>query len=168
MLEASRLELNAAVDGLSDSQVAIKPAADRWSILECVEHIAIVEERLLGRLENAERVPPSVDRQKEADLAARLVQRVNRVEAPVAVRPAGRFTSLVEAVACFHANRVKTIQFAEDHGADLYERSVEHPRFGTVNGTELMVIIAAHGRRHTEQIREVRAVIEKAGINTLP
>jgi hypothetical protein len=30
-----------------------------------------------------------------------------------------------------------------------------------MNGVELLIIIAAHGRRHTAQIQEVRAALEK-------
>src|SRR5215216_6861342 len=35
-----------AVAGLSDAQLNFKPAPDRWSVLECVKHIAITEQGL--------------------------------------------------------------------------------------------------------------------------
>jgi hypothetical protein len=33
--------------------------------------------------------------------------------------------------------------------------AVEHPRFGTVNGVGLLVLMAGHARRHAAQIREL-------------
>ena len=41
--------------------------------------------------------------------------------------------------------------------SDLYSVSIEHARFGVMNGVELLHTIAGHARRHAEQIREVRA-----------
>lgn len=35
-----------AIKGLSDAQLKYKPAPDRWSIEECVKHIAVTEQGL--------------------------------------------------------------------------------------------------------------------------
>jgi len=35
-----------AVAGLSDAQLNFKPAPDKWSVLECVKHIAVTEQAL--------------------------------------------------------------------------------------------------------------------------
>jgi hypothetical protein len=130
-------------------------------VLECVEHIATVEERLMGRLESAERLEEArVDPEKEAQLAARVANRSVRAQAPEPVAPKGRFTSVALALDHFHAVRMSTIRFAEERGGDLYHLAAEHPRFGSLNGAELMVIIAGHGRRHAEQIREITALLD--------
>ena len=47
-LDESRERLLATVRRLSPSQLAYKPAADRWSVAECVEHIILVENSILG------------------------------------------------------------------------------------------------------------------------
>jgi hypothetical protein len=162
ILETSRQEFNAAAGGIPEAQANVRPEAGRWSVLECVEHVVTVEQRFLGWLERAEPKPaPPCDKQKEADLAARVVNRTNRAEAPEPVRPAGRFTSLMQALDHFNAARTRTIQFAQGRGADLYEMAVEHPRFGLLNGTEMLVITAGHSSRHAEQIRVARAAVEK-------
>ena len=44
-LRSGRDEFLASVDGVTEEQAAAKPAAG-WSILECAEHVAIVEENL--------------------------------------------------------------------------------------------------------------------------
>ena len=161
-LERSRQEFIAALAGLSESQAKLRPDPERWSVLDCVEHVATVEERFLGWLEAAEKLDaPRVDKEKEAGFTARVPDRSVRVKAPDAVLPVGRFTSLAQAVEQFNAGRTRCIQFADDHCDDLYCLASAHPRFGPVNGVELLIIIAGHSRRHAEQIRETRAALEE-------
>ncbi len=162
ILENNRQELHTAADGCPESQANSSPEAGRWSVLECVEHAATVEERLLGRLEHAELLDaPRIDKQREAELGALLINRSKRAQAPEAVRPARRFASLAAALDHFNAARARTIRFAEDRSADLYSLSAEHPRFGRVNGIEMLLIAAGHVRRHADQIREIRAALGK-------
>jgi uncharacterized damage-inducible protein DinB len=157
-LEKSSRELNAAVAGVSDLQATTAPGPGRWSVLECLEHVTAVEERFLGRLENAERTGPAPpDKTKEAELSSLVKDRTRRAQAPEPVRPAGRFTSLAEALEHFNAVRTRTIRFAQDRAAGLYSLAVDHPRFGTRNGLEMLLIISGHAQRHAEQIREAAA-----------
>ncbi len=129
-------------------------------MLDCVEHIAFVEDRLLGRLESSERAEGArVDLEKEARLLAMVTNRSVRAEAPEPVRPTGKFATVAQALDHFTAVRTRTIRFAEERRDDLYQLTAEHPRFGSLNGTELLLIVAGHGRRHTEQIREITAAM---------
>ena len=50
-LEDSRSALANAVAGVTEEGSRRKPAPDRWSVLECLEHVARVEERFLGWLD---------------------------------------------------------------------------------------------------------------------
>jgi len=163
LLVSSRDELIAAASGVSESQANVRPEAGRWSVLDCIEHVMTVEERFRGFLERSRQPDaPPVNKQKEAEFANRVKDRTTRVEAPEAVRPTSRFTSLEQAIEQFKAARAQTIQFAEGHGAGLYGLAAEHPRFGLMNGTELLTIVASHGRRHAEQIHEIAAALGKA------
>jgi hypothetical protein len=162
ILEKSREEFQAAADGVPESLAKTRPEADRWSVLECVEHVATVEEVFRGRIATglpAETPPP--DKQKEAALAALVADRSTRRNAPEAILPKGRFTSLAQGLEQFHGARDRTMQFARDNAANLYALTAAHPVFGPLNGMEALTIIAAHARRHAEQIREVRAALEK-------
>lgn len=160
-LERSRQEFIAALAGLTESQANARPDPERWSVLDCVEHVTTVEERFQGWLNAAKKLDaPRIDKDKEAGLMARVPDRSTRVKAPEAVVPAGRFTTLEQALEQFNAGRTRSIQFAEDRCDDLYCLASEHPRFGPVNGVELLIIIAGHSRRHAAQIRETRAALE--------
>ncbi|HYI97418.1 MAG TPA: DinB family protein [Bryobacteraceae bacterium] len=158
-LEESRVEVNAAVAGLSEDDAIASADTSCWSALQCVEHVVAAEELFVGKIEQAERQESvAINPQKESELAARLVNRTTRVRAPEALRPVGRFTSIAEAVDHFNAVRAKTMKFAETRSEDLYFLSFEHRRFGVLNGVELMLLIAAHSRRHAAQIRESRGL----------
>jgi DinB superfamily len=160
LLEDSHADFRAAVDGVSEFDAKVCPAPGRWSVLQCVEHIVISESRFLGWLKNpiADPAPP-VDKEKEAKLLAGVAGRAQRVEAPEPARPTGRFATLAEAMEQFDAARAKSIGFAESHGAGLYTLAARHPFFGVCNGLEVMVLMAAHARRHAAQIREIRAAL---------
>jgi uncharacterized damage-inducible protein DinB len=161
-LERGRAEFLASVEGLSESQVTIRPDPARWSVLDCVEHVTTVEERFLGWLENAKKLDePRIDKDKEAGLLVRVADRSTRAQSPDAALPIGRFTTLGKALEQFNLNRTRSIQFAQDRSEELYYLAAEHPRFGPMNGAEFLMIITAHARRHAAQIQEVRAALEK-------
>jgi uncharacterized damage-inducible protein DinB len=157
LLEESEREMHAAVAGLSDAEAAASPGPERWSVLECLEHVTWVEQRFLERVMNAAQAgAPAADKQKEAALAARLTDRTTRAQAPEPARPLGRFRNLAEALESFNTARAATVRFVEENHGSLYPRALEHPRFGALNGYEYIVLIACHGRRHTAQILETR------------
>jgi hypothetical protein len=163
ILEESRQEFHRAVEGLEAAQASLRPVPERWSVLECVEHVVNVEQRFLGRLESAERVEtPAIDKAREAALRERVVDRRQRAEAPEMLRPSGRFPNLAEALNAFDAARRETARFAELHHPELYLLVTSHPRFGTLNGYEYVLIAAGHSSRHARQIREIRAALGSA------
>jgi uncharacterized damage-inducible protein DinB len=156
-LESSRQEVLAAVEGLSEAQAGVAPEA-QWSALHCLEHVVAVEGRFLQLLGMATRVEaPRTDRAKEAMLSARVTDRSTKVKAPELVHPKGIYANVPEALAAFEAARARTVAFAEEHADHLDCLLTSHPRFGEVTGTQLLHLIAAHGRRHAEQIRETVA-----------
>ena len=161
ILEKSTEDFQAAAGGVPESLAKTRPEANRWSVLDCVEHVTTVEEMFLKRLASGEYTEaPSKDKERESALAERFVDRTNKRQAPETVLPKGRFTSLAEGLEVFHSARGRTVQFARERGADLYTLASMHPAFGPLNGVEALMIIAGHARRHAEQIREVRAALE--------
>lgn len=160
LLDDSRKDFESAVSGISEAQAVQRPEPARWSVLECVEHVAVVEERFLARLREAGRLAEArIDRHKESDLLARVIDRTTRAQAPETALPAGRFPTLALALEQFRAARASTIRFAQESGDELYTLAVEHARFGAMNGAEFMRVIAGHVQRHAAQIRETRLAL---------
>ena len=154
-LESARAELILVVSSLTDVQARTRPAPDRWSVLECLEHVNFVERRFLAMVRASETATPAHrDAAKEAALKERVLDRSNPRTAPEAVRPAGKYESVAEALQEFNTARDETLRFASEQGPNLVSRSATHLALGPLNGVEALLLIADHGRRHTAQIRE--------------
>jgi uncharacterized damage-inducible protein DinB len=158
-LEQSREDLHAAVEGMNESEARSRPAEGRWSVLECLEHVATVERRFLSRLEGAGQLESLIDPQREGGVLAMVTDRSQRRQAPEPVQPAGRFASLADALKDFDSTRAEVIAFAQARHAELRTIGAEHAIFGRVTGYELMLIIAGHACRHAAQIREARTAL---------
>jgi hypothetical protein len=156
-LHETRETFLAGVAGISDAQGKFKPAPDRWSIEECVEHIALVENGLLVRLTQEATPSEHVERpERQAELHKLGWDRSGKRSAPERARPSGRFGSVSKALAEFVLNRAKTIAYLRDCQHDLHARTVVHP-IGAMTCHELVVLMSAHTLRHLDQIREVQA-----------
>lgn len=159
VLNDGRQEVLGALEGLTDAQAAAKPGPGRWSVLECMEHISLVEDRFLGWITHGKPQEPSRDDQKEKNLLFMMMNRSEKREAPEAAQPTGKYATVAEAIAEFQAARDRSVHIAKTRGGELYSVQVKHPRFGEMNGVELMHILAGHARRHTAQILETREAL---------
>ncbi len=157
-LHAGRNALGAALDGIADNQEGRKPAGGGWSILECVEHLALAEEYLLSRLQAAKRADRAHEnRVREARIMERAADRTRRVEAPAMSHPHGRIESLTEALKRFDSARAQTVRFLEGFDGDLRCWITDHPLIpGPVNCYEILLMMAAHPARHAQQIQDIR------------
>jgi hypothetical protein len=156
-LESSHRCLEAATQGLSDSEAVYKPAPQEWSVIDCIEHLSIVENLAVNRLQSAESAPEaSVNAEKEKMLASAVGNRAMKIQAPPPAQPAGRLTTLAEALTEFAATRERTIEFVKGC-PNLTMLRVNHPVFGQLTGREAALLIAGHSRRHAAQIAEIRA-----------
>jgi hypothetical protein len=156
-LATSRNDYLSALAGVTEGQAAVKPADGGWSILECAEHVAIVEHNLFHRLMTTPApMPEGPQRNLEAVIVARGVDRTRKFQAPETARPTGRFGSLAEAIAAFQKARVQAMAWVEACEEDLRHCSVQHPAFGQVTGYEMVLFAVMHPLRHALQIRELR------------
>ena len=151
-----------AVTGLTAAQESFRPAADRWSIAENVEHVALVNRnffRLVSRLhqqalnEGAGQPQPIAQPQL---LALSDPNRERRVEAPERVRPGGSQT-----VADSLTNMLETAQLFREaqprfEAVDLTGPKFTH-RLGELNAYQWLVLLGEHQKRHLDQIAEVKA-----------
>ena len=157
-LEQGRDALKAAVDGVSEEEAARVPAPGRWSVLECVEHIAIVEDYLYGQIVVSTAVAePVINALRESLIPVRGLDRTRRIECPAEGLPAGRFKTLAAAIAHFLESRERTIALVAANREDLRARITTHPLLGTVNCYETLMMIAVHPLRHVGQIEEIEA-----------
>lgn len=155
-LEDTRDAFLAGISGVSDRQGKFKPAPDRWSIEECAEHVALVENGLLARLTQQATPCEHVERpERQAELDKLGRDRSAKRKAPERAQPSGRFGSVSKAIEQFTANRGETIAYLRDCREDLHARTVVHP-LGVMTCHEMVVLMSAHTLRHLDQIREIQ------------
>ncbi|HEY1336552.1 MAG TPA: DinB family protein [Bryobacteraceae bacterium] len=159
-LVRGREALLGAVDGVGEDAGARAPGPGKWSVLECVEHLAIAEEHLLAQMTRAQKSEtPAIDPARESRIAARAADRTRPVASPDQGKPTGRFASLEQALAAFSATRQRTIGWVEECTDDPRLLLTSHPLIPTVNCYEMLLMIAAHPLRHVQQIEEIKAAL---------
>ena len=158
-LEKGRKALLDALSGVTEDVAARKPAPGKWSVLECVEHVAIAEEYLFSQISASWPADGAANRDREALILSRGADRTRPRQSPEALRPAGRFPTLHEAVQHFLAAREGTIRFIENCGDDLRSSLTSHPVIGTVSCYENLLQMAMHPERHAKQIEEIKTAL---------
>ena len=156
-----------ATQGLTQSQWNFKPAPDRWSIAEIVEHMVVVQELVLGPIREQLAKAPAPDGRDNKLLDSIVINqfpdRTAKFQAPDFAKPAGRWTPEV-AMDRLHKNYVRLTEYLENT-PDLRRHVVEappmkavsHGAYDSMDGYQWILASAAHVERHTKQILEVRA-----------
>lgn len=143
---------------LSPAQLHYKPAPDRWSIAECVEHIIIVEGFLLANVENTLQREADITRAVMADdaIVERVVARLTRVKGPDRLMPTSRWP-LDKLLPEFEAVRKRTADFTANITTELRQHTFPHPILGPFDCYQWLLFSGAHGERHRAQAEEVMA-----------
>ena len=149
-----------AVKGLSEAQLKFKPAPDRWSVAETLEHIALAEDFIFQNInEKVMKAPAGAatrDRAKaDAAVLAMVPDRSHKAQAPGPLVPSGRWTP-AETLARFEKSRAHTIEFLQST-PDLRQHVIDSPLGQPLDAYEWLLFIGAHSARHTKQIEEVKA-----------
>jgi hypothetical protein len=160
-LESSRNSVVQAVSGLTEAQASARTSDESWSAAACVEHLVVVEERILNRIQQpATPHPPSInDPNREEAMLKNVAARLDRFKGPEGAMPTGRFASLEAALNQFNAVRDRTITFVQTCQEDLRAKTAQHPIIGYLDGVQWLRVIAAHSERHVNQIEEIKASV---------
>jgi hypothetical protein len=156
-----------ATKGLSQAQWNFKPAPDRWSVAEIVEHIVLTQELVLGPVrEKLAKAPAPGDRDNkvvDAIVINQIPDRTAKFKAPDFVQPTGRWAPQV-AMDRLVKNYAHLTEYLETT-PDLRQHAVEAPplkavskgAYDSMDGYQWVLTAAAHAERHTKQILEVRS-----------
>jgi hypothetical protein len=159
-LEKTKQGVIDATKGLSDAQWNFKAGPDRWSIAQCMEHIAAAEDYIRGIVVEKVMVAPAVpdrDTKKTDDAVVALVpDRSKKAQAPEPLVPTNRYGSPDASLKHFLESREKTEDFLKATPG-LRDHAVDSPLGAKMDGYEFVLFIAAHSERHTKQILEVKA-----------
>ena len=160
-LAETRERLLRTTRGLTPEQLDYKPAPDRWSVAENLEHLTIAESRIFPRVEESLKGTSDAAKQsawqgREDELIQAVITRTPRYNAPEFVQPTGQWRH-EELFRQLEAARRRTSEFAAATNAGLRRHYFPHPVFGDLDCYQWLLIMGSHFERHRAQIEEVMA-----------
>jgi hypothetical protein len=159
LLQETKNNLLKKVKGLTAEQLNFKADPTRWSIAECVEHIAISENNLFGFAQMG--LKEAADPSKRAEIkltddaiVKMIADRSTKIKTKEALEPKGKFGSFDGSVNEFKTKRDNNINYIKTTSDDLRNHYNDFP-FGKIDTYQTILFMAGHSKRHTEQIDEV-------------
>jgi hypothetical protein len=161
-LDDCRTQLAASLDRVPADRRSIRPSADRWSVAEVIEHLAIVEARVVDRLSaraSAGPVPPVTASNgpgiTDAQLAERLLNRDRRFMTSEAGQPRSGLDASA-AWAALEQTRSALKTLVASVSAEILDVSLApHPAFGSLTFRQWVMFSGGHDARHALQIDEI-------------
>ena len=167
-LDDHHAELRRAVDTVPAVLRARRPAADRWSVANVLEHLTIVETHVVQGLSRqladarVAGLPQASDATVvDAAQVARYLDRQRRLVSGAASQPTGHVGS-EEAWAALDAIRASTRTLViETDQIGVEAIALPHPMFGPLDFYQWIVFLGGHEGRHARQVLEIgRALFE--------
>lgn len=164
-LDASRHALRQAMSAVPSSVRTQRPGPDRWSPVDIIEHLSLVETRFStivgGKIAEALNAGLGPESEPRAPLPERvqamLADRTGRRTAPEAAIPSGVMDEGAAWAAADKARAGFRAAVLSADGRALSGVIHEHPFFGPLNVYQWVELIAAHEMRHVAQVRETTA-----------
>jgi len=149
--------------GLSEAQLKFKPAPDRWSVMEVAEHVTKAEDMFNQMItEKVMKSPAEPDKAtsvagKEPGILDKVPDRSVKAQAPEMLKPTGQWTTREALVKAFKDTRAKNIAYVKANYPEMRTHFMDQPPAGLMDAYQWMLFMAAHSKRHTAQIEEVKA-----------
>ena len=162
LMKDTKADILKGVKGLSDGQLNFRQVADRWSVKECMYHIAISEKNLWDILEGSMKTAANPEKRTEIkitddELIKMTEDKTNKVKTVAPLEPQNTpYKSLSEVLNDFKTRRADHIKYLKATTEDLRNHVVQMP-FGWIDCYQLCLMIASHSNRLSQQIDEIKA-----------
>ncbi|HEY0653687.1 MAG TPA: DinB family protein [Chryseosolibacter sp.] len=159
ILEETKADIIKKVTGLSAAQLNFKATPESWSVAECVEHIAISESNIFAFCQTSLKEPADPSKRSEVKFTDEAVvqmitDRSSKIKASEAFVPSGKFGTFEGSLMAFKQKRDDHINYVKTTTDDLRNHYVDLP-FGKLDAYQIILFMAAHSKRHTDQIDEI-------------
>ena len=169
-------KLAATIAPLDEELFARQPANGGWSVAQIIQHLCLVEERVIKDLKKAIARPPQKIKFIKRLVPTSIVSsRLVRVKAPQAVNPEANpgpsdLTVLPPgkeaAIANYNRARNDLKNLYVTNGHDRFRQLVfRHPFLGEIDGVATVSFVGYHEQRHYKQIREVLKNLDRGAKN---
>jgi len=141
--------------GLSDAQLKFRPTPTSWSVLDCVEHLAIAEPQYWDGLQKSLKDPIKPEfksRTTDGEMLWYGIDRTNRQKTGEARVPNSRYSEVKTPLSEFRKLRATMLDFAKTTDEDWRA----HNYYGS-DSYQWFLMISTHSMRHILQIREIKA-----------
>src|SRR5579872_1490328 len=147
------------VKGLSPAQLEYRASPDRWTIRECISHLAVAEPDYWRELMDSVKAPADMKDKKstatDADIMWYGIDRVVHTKTGGGHEKVDTYKDLNEAIGKFEALRVTMMDYIKTTNDDL--RAHSFGEYGeTIDCWQWMLEISTHSERHIQQIREIK------------
>ncbi|MFY9308861.1 MAG: DinB family protein [Bacteroidia bacterium] len=161
-IKSNTAKLHESYNSLNEGQVRFKPADNCWSVLECLEHIYLIDKAVLAALTGIthENIPDNVRTELfgPEKLDKLLVKgRSFKVPAPDFVKPTGKFTNIADAAQHLDSVTKRVIEHINSYPVEQDVRTYKHPILGYMTPTDWVHFLVSHTERHIHQIEELKA-----------
>lgn len=162
LLKETRADVLNTIKGLSETQLNFKASPEKWSVKECMYHIAISEKNLWAMMECAMKSQANPEKRAEIkitdeQLIEMMEDRSSKVKTVESFEPKSTpYQYLDDAVNAFKVMRSDHIKYMKSTTEDMRNHVVQMP-FGWLDCYQLCLMIASHSNRHMQQMKEVIA-----------
>lgn len=155
-LEMTQSWLTSEVGSLSVAQFNFRPAPDRWTIAEVVQHLAVAEPKYWNLLNDGLKQPPKKlpKQASDADVLWYGIDRTRHDKTSADENPKGEQINTDQALKAFLSMHAKLLEMAHSTTEDLRSHAVPEWQ---VDAYQCLLEISTHEQRHILQIREVKA-----------
>jgi uncharacterized damage-inducible protein DinB len=154
--------LKQSVAGLTAAQLKFKPAPERWSISQCLEHMVVTEKALFDFAKTGMEAPANPEKRKEVkmtdeDIISGINDRSHKAEASKELTGTGKYNRADDALADLEQGRKTILAYIDSKNIEDLRNHISNSPFGAVDGFHSFLFLAGHTSRHTAQIEEVKA-----------
>jgi hypothetical protein len=152
-LEANLRHVERVAARLDATTASTRPADGRWSPLETLEHLVVVERGVHRAITMASGMEPGTLRTRAMDAVVAGAGTVRQpLTAPEMVAPTGRFGSLYDTLQVFRERRTTTLDLARTLDVAWDAHHASHPLLGPLDIGQWLLLAATHAERHIPQL----------------
>ncbi|WP_342565882.1 DinB family protein [Paenibacillus sp. FSL R7-0345] len=156
--EDIREQIYEAVSGLSSETLNQKPAEGKWSAVQVMEHLYLMEKAITAGIMQA--LSADSDTTTEPKPYQLTLDRSRFIDAPAHLVPTEEFIPLGDVRARLDQSRAALEAVLAQSDRDVWSRKVyPHPVFGIMDVAQWVDFVGIHEERHLAQLKEALAAV---------
>ncbi len=167
-------KLTGLIDQSNPQELLYKPSVESWSVLECAEHIHLVNSGIAGILQTP---APETNENMLSELFGEgklnhllVTKRALKQPAPDSMLPRGIFKNAEDAKKAIHKDIHAILHLLNTKDFSQETFIIHHFRLGNMTKTDWIYFLIAHTERHLFQIEEIKQTYKNSvsGSSSLP